>query len=87
MYPRPFDYLRPESVEQALDLKSETGGRFIAGGHSILPLMKLRMVAPPALVDIGRIDAHRPRALDGEVEGEPLDPVDDQRAGAVQPCG
>lgn len=65
MYPRPFDYLRPESVEQALDLKSETGGRFIAGGHSILPLMKLRMVAPPALVDIGRIDGLRGISANG----------------------
>jgi carbon-monoxide dehydrogenase medium subunit len=65
MYPRPFDYLRPESVEQALDLKSQTGGRFIAGGHSILPLMKLRMMAPPALVDIGRIDGLRGISANG----------------------
>ena len=56
MYPRAFDYVRAESVEQALDLKSETGGRFIAGGHSLLPMMKIRMTSPEALVDIGRID-------------------------------
>jgi carbon-monoxide dehydrogenase medium subunit len=56
MYPRPFEYVRADSVEQALDLKSETGGRFIAGGHSLLPMMKIRMSAPEALVDIGRID-------------------------------
>jgi carbon-monoxide dehydrogenase medium subunit len=55
MYPRTFDYVRAETVEQALDLKSETGGRFIAGGHSLLPLMKVRMTSPDALVDIGRI--------------------------------
>jgi carbon-monoxide dehydrogenase medium subunit len=56
MYPRPFEYARADSIDQALDLKSQTGGRFIAGGHSILPMMKIRMTAPDALVDIGRID-------------------------------
>lgn len=55
MYPRPFEYVRADTVEQALDLKSETGGRFIAGGHSLLPLMKVRMTSPETLVDIGRI--------------------------------
>ncbi|HXV72264.1 MAG TPA: xanthine dehydrogenase family protein subunit M [Acidimicrobiia bacterium] len=56
MYPRPFDYVRAESVEQALDLKSETEGRFIAGGHSLLPMMKIRMTSPETLIDIGRLD-------------------------------
>ena len=56
MYPRPFDYVRAESVEQALDLKAETGGRFIAGGHSLLPMMKIRLTAPGTLVDIGRLE-------------------------------
>lgn len=65
MYPRPFDYVRAESVEQALDLKSETGGRFIAGGHSLLPMMKIRMTSPAALVDIGRIDDLRGISANG----------------------
>lgn len=56
MYPRPFEYMRAESVEQALELKSQSGGRFIAGGHSLLPMMKIHMTAPEALVDIGRIE-------------------------------
>lgn len=59
MYPRRFEYVRADSVEQALDLKSQTGGRFIAGGHSILPMMKIRMMAPDTLVDIGRIEGLR----------------------------
>lgn len=59
MYPRPFEYVRAGSVDEALSLKSETGGRFIAGGHSLLPMMKLRMAAPETLVDIGRIDGLR----------------------------
>lgn len=65
MYPRPFDYVRADSVEEALDLKSQTGGRFIAGGHSLLPMMKLRMTAPEALVDIGRIEDLRGISRDG----------------------
>ncbi|MFZ0015330.1 MAG: xanthine dehydrogenase family protein subunit M [Acidimicrobiia bacterium] len=48
--------MRAESVGQALDLKAETGGRFIAGGHSLLPMMKVHMTSPDALVDIGRLD-------------------------------
>ncbi len=56
MYPRPFEYARADSIDEALDLKAQTGGRFIAGGHSILPMMKIRLTAPDALVDIGRID-------------------------------
>lgn len=65
MYPRPFEYQRADSVEQALDLKSETGARFIAGGHSLLPMMKIRMTSPEALVDIGRIDDLRGISTNG----------------------
>lgn len=59
MYPRAFDYARAGSIEEALELRSETAGRFLAGGHSLLPLMKLRMTAPETLIDIGRIDELR----------------------------
>lgn len=59
MYPRSFEYRRAGSIEEALDLRSETAGRFIAGGHSLLPMMKLRITAPDALIDIGRIDELR----------------------------
>lgn len=52
MYPRPFDYVRANSVEQALDLRSETGGRFIAGGHSLLPMMRIRLAQPECVIDI-----------------------------------
>lgn len=59
MYPRPFEYVRAGSVDEAIDLKSQTGGRFIAGGHSLLPMMKIHVTSPEALVDIGRIDELR----------------------------
>jgi carbon-monoxide dehydrogenase medium subunit len=53
----PFDYVRAESAAEAISLISQHGdeAKFLAGGHSLLPLMKLRLAAPSVLVDIGRI--------------------------------
>jgi aerobic carbon-monoxide dehydrogenase medium subunit len=56
--PAPFDYHRPESLEQALELLGGDGGgdaKPLAGGQSLLPAMKLRLAAPSALVDLGRV--------------------------------
>jgi carbon-monoxide dehydrogenase medium subunit len=52
--PAPFDYERATSVEQALELLEQLGpdARLLAGGHSLLPMMKLRLAAPEHLVDI-----------------------------------
>ena len=56
MQTAPFDYYRPTSVGEAVDLlASVEGARPIAGGHSLLPAMKLRVSNPAALVDLGRI--------------------------------
>ncbi len=57
MIPAPFDYVRAESVDHAISLIGEHGedAKFIAGGHSLLPLMKLRLAQPSVLVDIGRL--------------------------------
>jgi len=53
----PFDYEAPESVEEAVRMLHENGedAKVLAGGHSLLPLMKLRMAAPTILVDIRKI--------------------------------
>ena len=56
MIPVTFTYQRASSVDEALDLASrgeET--KFLAGGHSLLPLMKLRLAVPETLIDIGRL--------------------------------
>ncbi len=57
MFPRPFDYQAPDSLGEALTLLAadpdET--KALAGGHSLLPLMKLRLVAPRLLVDLRRL--------------------------------
>ena len=48
MIPAPFTYKRPLSVDEALDVAAQDGddAKFLAGGHSLLPLMKLRLAVP-----------------------------------------
>ena len=57
MIPAPFDYQRAGSVDEAIELLASLGddAKLLAGGHSLLPLMKLRLAQPTVLVDIGRI--------------------------------
>ena len=57
MIPSAFDYERATSVDDALDRLAAAGGagKLIAGGHSLVPLMKLRLNEPAALIDIARI--------------------------------
>ena len=57
MIPAAFDYESPESLEQAVRMLHENGedAKLIAGGHSLLPLMKLRLAAPTLLVDLRKI--------------------------------
>jgi carbon-monoxide dehydrogenase medium subunit len=61
MIPAAFDYAVAESVDDAIRLLGEGGedAKLLAGGHSLLPLMKLRFTAPSLLVDIGRIEELR----------------------------
>jgi carbon-monoxide dehydrogenase medium subunit len=55
--PASFTYLRAESAEEAIELAGEHGddAKFLAGGHSLLPLMKLRLATPEVIVDLGRV--------------------------------
>src|SRR5919198_4135694 len=57
MIPATFTYRRAESAEHAVGLVAEHGdeAKLLAGGHSLLPLMKLRLAVPEVLVDIGRV--------------------------------
>lgn len=57
MIPAVFDYQRAGSVEEAVAALSEHGdeAKLLAGGHSLLPLMKLRLAVPSLLVDVGRL--------------------------------
>jgi carbon-monoxide dehydrogenase medium subunit len=66
--PAPFDYERATTVDGAIaSLQRVPGARVIAGGHSLLPMMKLRLASPPHLVDINGLHE---LAYIGEQEGE-----------------
>jgi carbon-monoxide dehydrogenase medium subunit len=55
--PAPFDYIAAQSPAHALDLLDRHGdeAKLLAGGHSLLPMMKLRLATPSVLIDIGRL--------------------------------
>ena len=62
MKPPPFDYARPASLEEALDLLGTPGAKVLAGGQSLVPLLNLRLARPTLLVDVTRLPG-----LDGVV--------------------
>jgi aerobic carbon-monoxide dehydrogenase medium subunit len=68
MIAAPFEYEAPATVEDAIRLLSDLGdrGRVLAGGHSLIPLMKLRLAQPEVLIDIGRIEGLREVRADGD---------------------
>jgi carbon-monoxide dehydrogenase medium subunit len=57
LIPATFTYQRAASIEEALELAADGGeeAKFLAGGHSLIPLMKLRLAVPEILIDIGRL--------------------------------
>lgn len=66
MYPAAFDYHRPGSVQEAVALLQENPeAKILAGGHSLLPAMKLRLAEPGAIVDLGSISDLKQLSLDG----------------------
>ncbi len=68
MIPAAFDYRRAETVEEALAALSEHGdeAKLVAGGHSLLPMMKLRLAFPSVLVDVGRLSALSYQRVEGD---------------------
>jgi carbon-monoxide dehydrogenase medium subunit len=58
MIPAQFDYVAPETLDEAIQTLSQGGEdvKLLAGGHSLLPLMKLRLAVPTMLVDLRRIE-------------------------------
>ena len=71
MIPAQFEYHRPKSIDEAVGLLSQHGdeGRVIAGGHSLIPMMKLRLAAPEHLIDLRDLEALKGiAAADGAIE-------------------
>ncbi|HTZ45048.1 MAG TPA: xanthine dehydrogenase family protein subunit M [Jatrophihabitans sp.] len=69
MITAPFDYVRATSVEHAVSLLAEHGedAKLLAGGHSLLPMMKLRLAFPSVLVDVSRLADGAYLRADGDV--------------------
>ena len=69
MIPAQFDYARANTLDEALNLLAQNeDAKILAGGHSLIPAMKLRLIQPPLLVDIGRIkDLSYIREEDGQI--------------------
>src|SRR4051794_40657848 len=70
MLPAGFDYVRPSTLPEALQILAERGdeGKLLAGGQSLIPLLKLRFALPEVLIDIGRLSGME----DARVEGDRL---------------
>ncbi|GAA5149613.1 xanthine dehydrogenase family protein subunit M [Pseudonocardia eucalypti] len=68
MIPAAFEYLRADTVEEALAALAELGdeAKLMAGGHSLLPMMKLRLAFPATVVDLGRLAELCYQRLDGD---------------------
>ncbi len=68
MFPNQFAYHRPSTLEEAVGLlAADPDAKVLAGGHSLLPAMKLRLAAPGALVDLASIEGLRGISADGAV--------------------
>ena len=66
MYPNAFEYHRAASIEEAVGmLAADPEAKLLAGGHSLIPAMKLRLAMPGTLVDLGQIESLRGIAVDG----------------------
>jgi carbon-monoxide dehydrogenase medium subunit len=68
VYPAEFEYFAPATVDEALDLLARYGedAKILAGGQSLLPMMKLRIAAPRYLIDVNRIEALTGFRRDGD---------------------
>ena len=68
MIPAQFDYVAPSSLNEALQALANGGedAKVLAGGHSLVPLMKLRLAQPALLIDLGRISELKGVSVDGQ---------------------
>jgi aerobic carbon-monoxide dehydrogenase medium subunit len=64
--PAGFEYARAGSVDEAIELLGREDAKLIAGGHSLIPMLRLRFARPSLLVDIGRLDDLRYVREDGD---------------------
>ena len=67
MIPNNFEYFAPKTIEEALTLVDKYGEdcKILSGGHSLIPVLKLRLAAPAVIIDIGRIEELKTIGVDG----------------------
>jgi carbon-monoxide dehydrogenase medium subunit len=67
MIPNNFEYFAPKTIEEALKLVDKYGEdcKILSGGHSLIPVLKLRLAAPGVIVDIGCIEEWKTIEIDG----------------------
>jgi carbon-monoxide dehydrogenase medium subunit len=67
MYPAQFDYVAPTTLDEAIKLLADSGGeaKILAGGHSLLPAMKLRLAQPGTLIDLRKVPGLDEIKVDG----------------------
>jgi carbon-monoxide dehydrogenase medium subunit len=75
--PAPFDYARPGSLTDALELLARPGAKVLAGGQSLVPLLSMRLAAPDLLVDVNGLEEL------AYVEADPAAPAAGVRVGAL----
>ena len=68
MIPAPFDYVRPGTVDEAVAALQQAGedAKILAGGQSLIPVLRLRLAAPSMLIDLGGIPELRRIRADGD---------------------
>ena len=68
MFPANFGYVAPRSLQEALELLDKYGeeAKLLAGGHSLIPAMKLRLARPGCLIDLGRLPGLRGVRIEGD---------------------
>ncbi|HEY1374321.1 MAG TPA: xanthine dehydrogenase family protein subunit M [Candidatus Binatia bacterium] len=68
MFPASFGYIAAHSVDEALELLAKHGedAKLLAGGHSLIPAMKLRLASPQTLIDLGTVQGLRGIRIDGD---------------------
>ena len=68
MIPAPFDYVAPTSLEEALAALAQHGddAKILAGGQSLLPVLRMRLNAPEVIIDLGKIESLRGIRDDGD---------------------
>src|SRR3954454_20346831 len=88
MYPAQFEYVAPESLDEAIKLLAEPGGeaKIMAGGHSLLPAMKLRLAQPGTIIDLRKVPGLNEIRVDanGVTIGAMVTPANVPRSSEVQ---